>query len=136
MTRILTQTMTRGVLCLSARNSERTVLLCGEKEAVMHAQELVLQRVQQDPWTRAGTYGMSTPDLILVRIVVPAASAGGIIGRQGSNINALKKQTGAHIKVRPHITLILIRKCLLVKSSGSSRISLSYAVRPNLSIYM
>ena len=115
MTRILTQTMTLDHLCVSARNSERTVLLCGEKEAVMHAQELVLQRVQQDPWTRAGTYGTSTPDLILARIVVPAASAGAIIGRQGSNINALKEQTGAHIKVCLHITLILIQKLLLVE---------------------
>ena len=82
--------------------SERTVLLSGEQEAVARAQELVVRRVQQDPWARGGTYGNEPQqDVVLVRIVVPAAVAGAIIGRQGVNINSLKDATGAHIKVCP-----------------------------------
>lgn len=36
---------------------------------------------------------------MLVRIVVPANSAGAIIGKQGANINQLKEDTGARIKL-------------------------------------
>ena len=92
--------ITTHIALPNPHHTERTVLLSGPMKAVMDAQELVLRRIQQDPWTRGASYGSSSSDQILVRIIVPAAAAGAIIGRHGCNINALKDDTGAHIKVR------------------------------------
>lgn len=88
--------------------AERTVLLFGEPSQVMAAQELVLARVQQDPWNRQAALGLpfgasppplSPHDPMQVRIVIPAPAAGAVIGRQGAHINALKDETGAYIKL-------------------------------------
>ena len=85
---------------------DRTVFVTGEPEAVQLASELILQRIQADTKPREDGQAddqapqqQSVSELMLVRIVVPSAAAGAIIGRAGQNINELKEMTGARIKL-------------------------------------
>lgn len=78
--------------------NERCVLVTGTMDAMLCAASLVIMKIQEAQQSSVnGEVDMSTP--FAVKMLVPNASVGAIIGKGGATIHEMSAQCGAQMKV-------------------------------------
>mmetsp|Transcript_26759 Transcript_26759/g.58267 ORF Transcript_26759/g.58267 Transcript_26759/m.58267 type:complete len:359 (-) Transcript_26759:400-1476(-) len=83
--------------------TDRILLLTGTVNAILTALHLILSKLlaEEPPGTQQENPGMVSPTAAstVVKLVVPSAVCGGIIGKGGSTIRSYVEDSGAHIKL-------------------------------------
>ncbi|XP_046861818.1 poly(rC)-binding protein 2-like [Xenia sp. Carnegie-2017] len=72
---------------------ERLVSLTGPVNSVIHAFKLIIERFEEDYYSR------SSPEDMVFQLLVPSAQCGSLIGRSGSTIKYIREKSGAHIMI-------------------------------------
>ncbi|KAG9452208.1 hypothetical protein H6P81_005112 [Aristolochia fimbriata] len=101
--------------CASAHESDRMVQVSGNIEEVLKALEKIANKLRENPPKKViavmpmynVSYGHSDPphlppssaEHVQSQMVIPEALIGGLIGKHGSNISMIRRESGATIKV-------------------------------------
>ena len=104
------QTLTQAKIKVSQQSetfpgtSDRVVLVTGQLSAVLLAQAQMLARIVEEIAKEsgsllAGSVPLAPPAAVKLRVLIPSAAAGGVIGRAGANIKLLSESTGARIQL-------------------------------------
>lgn len=94
--------------------SDRIIMISGVIDEVLHATELILEKLANEAEESSDAEILSR-----VRLVVPNSSCGGIIGKGGSTIKSLIEHSHAGIKISPQENNFMGLNDRLVVITGS-----------------